>query len=521
MNLTGQCASSNGTDSGVDAYNEPYRPQIHFSPSVNFMNDPNGMFRHPGNGLWHLYYQYNPTAPVAGNQHWGHATSEDLWTWTNHPPAISPDKPGDGIFTGSAVVDVNNSSGFFNASVAPEDRIVAIYTLNNARETQEIAFSTDGGYTFTKYANNPVIDLNTSQFRDPKVHWDVQTSHWVMTVSLPQVYEILFFSSPDLKSWTELSRFKVSGLLGFQYECPGLFQVPTVGGPNDGTKTWVLWISINPGAPLGGSAMQYFFGDWNGTTFTPHDNAARIIDFGKDFYAAQTFFEVGNANTTTAIGWASNWQYTNDVPTTPWRSTMTVARQLSLRYVRYNPMYSNYVLVQTPISTARIEVGSFLNISTPTSESHSIDFAGWDGAVDIQASFLLPGGSGVELRIGASGNQVLKIGAAFGDPVTVYVDRRFAGRSWADGNVFFADRYSGMVMPNKRDDGSTHFSLHVIVDRSLVEVFANDGEASSVSNVFWDNDALPEKLDIVLGNQQVIMESLVVQKLRGTWNCSV
>lgn len=155
--------------------------------------------------------------------------------------------------------------------------------------------------------------------------------------------------------------------------------------------------------------MQYFSGDWDGKTFTPHDNIARILDFGKEFYAAQTFFEVGDVNTTIGMAWASNGQYTNDVPTAPWRSTMTAARELSLRYVRYNPVHSDYVLVQTPVSTAQIAAGNLTNFSAPTTENQSVDFAGWQGAFDITASF--SGGGSAELHIVAGGDQVLKIGA--------------------------------------------------------------------------------------------------------------
>lgn len=194
------------------------------------------------------------------------------------------------------------------------------------------------------------------------------------------------------------------------YFSAGLFQVPTVGGPNNGTKTWVLWISVGPGAPLGGSFMQYFFGNWDGKTFTPHDTAARILDFGKEFYAAQTFFEVGDVETTTGLAWASNIQYAGSVPTAPWRSTMTVARELSLRYVRYNPGFSDYVLVQTPISTAPIVAGNLTDVSVPTTESQSVDFGGWQGAFDITASF--SGGGSAEMGIIAGGSQVLKIGVS-------------------------------------------------------------------------------------------------------------
>jgi beta-fructofuranosidase len=220
----------------------------------------------------------NPTAAVAGNQHWGHATSEDLYSWINQPIALFPGSPTEGIFSGSAVVDANNTSGFFPNQT---NGVVAIYTLNTPeRQTQDIAYSFDNGYTFSKYKNNPVIDSNSNQFRDPKVFWYAPTERWVMVVAYSVDFEIGIFSSPNLIDWTAESNFTSHGLLGLQYECPNLIELPVNG--SDTYTMWLLLISINPGAPLGGSISEYFPGTFNGTHFEAIDGATRFTDFAKD-----------------------------------------------------------------------------------------------------------------------------------------------------------------------------------------------------------------------------------------------
>jgi beta-fructofuranosidase len=220
-------------------------------------------------------YPDDATDIVAGNQHWGHATSEDLYHWKNQKIAISPDNADQAIFSGSVVVDVNNTSSFFPNQ---DNGVVAIYTLNTAKEqTQNIAYSIDGGFTFTKYANNPIISINSSQFRDPKVIWF--QDHWVMVVAYAQDFVIGIYTSPDLKSWTHASNFSHHGLLGLQYECPNLVSMPMEGSDS---PMYLMVININPGAPLGGSTTQYFPGSFNGTHFEVVDGAARIADFGKD-----------------------------------------------------------------------------------------------------------------------------------------------------------------------------------------------------------------------------------------------
>jgi len=274
----------------------------------------------------------------------------------NQPIAIYPGASGEGIFSGSAVVDVNNTTGFFPNQT---NGVVAMYTLNTAQEeTQQIAYSTDGGYTFTKYASNPVISINSTQFRDPKVLWYAPTQSWVAVISYARDFVIGIYTSPNLKNWTHASNFTHAGLLGLQYECPNLVSIPmltnaSIAEPLDPSnfastgEMYILQISINPGAPLGGSISQYFPGSFNGTHFTIADGATRLTDFGKDNYAGQFFYNIPATSPQISIAWASSWEYAQVVPTgtlEEFRSFMTVPRMNVLA----NTTRSPYTLISYP-----------------------------------------------------------------------------------------------------------------------------------------------------------------------------
>lgn len=525
----GNCTTNNGLDPSTftpPLYTESVRPQILYSPSSGFMNDPNGLVK--SGDTWHIYYQYNPTALVAGNQHWGHATSRDLYTWTNFPPAIAPRNSSEGIFSGSAVLDVNNTSGFFNDSVPADSRFVAIYTLNTAeKEVQNIAYSSDGA-NYTLYENNPVIDSNTTQFRDPQVFWDARVSRWIMTVAYSQDFQIAFYSSTDLKSWREESRFGPAGILGNQYECPNLFPVPIQGGYRDGQMAWMLLVSINPGMPLGGSGVEYFFGDWNGTTFTPEDTVSRIADFGKDWYAPQVFNN-GPTGQAITIGWASNWQYTNVVPTSPYRSTMSSPREMKLVWTALNPMKWGYQLAMQPYNLEAIN--STMLTNTTDSANTTVALNG-DGAFQIRANFSIPSAALTnatngtnptgEFRIfDTSNSSYLKVGFTFGNPIVVYVDRRFAGKTFADDNPYFTDRFSQQIQPIYQTANDTTsdqlMDMRIIVDRTVSEVFAQQGIASSVVLTYWDNESRPASVNLGLGDSNIKLNNLMIDSIPGTW----
>ena len=322
------CANQQSTQI-VSEEKEQHRPLFHFTPEANWMNDPNGMVFH--NNTYHLFYQYYPDSTVWGPMHWGHATSTDLVRWTHKPIALFPDSLGY-IFSGSAVADINNTSGFGKNGKVP---LISIFTHHDTagekagRSTyqyQSIAYSLDDGETWTKYASNPVLkNPGIKDFRDPKVAWHEPTKKWIMT--LATLDRITFYSSPNLKDWQKESEFgdKV-GAHGGVWECPDLFPLK-----HDGKEVWVLLVSINPGGPNGGSATQYFTGSFDGHTFTPLQTDTRWIDYGPDNYAGVTWSGTGERKI--FLGWMSNWQYANLVPTLKWRSALTVPRDLSLQNI--------------------------------------------------------------------------------------------------------------------------------------------------------------------------------------------
>ncbi len=312
-------------------YDQPFRPQFHFSPRVHWTNDPNGLVFFEGE--YHLFYQYNPFGDTWGHMSWGHAVSRDLLRWQELPVAI-PEENGTMIFTGSVVVDHNNTSGF---CLNGKPCLVSVWTGFTGKtaatpdlQNQNIAYSNDRGRTWTKYKGNPVIDLHLTDFRDPKVFWSQQAKHWVMAVSLPNDHKILIYTSPDLKRWQRASEFGPAGATGGQWECPELFEVPLDGKAE---TRWVLKVGINPGAVAGGSGEQYFIGHFDGEHFT-NDNAAATTlwtDYGKDCYCALTFNNLPKTEAPTMLGWMSNWQYAREMPTTPFRGQMTLPRKLALK----------------------------------------------------------------------------------------------------------------------------------------------------------------------------------------------
>ena len=298
-----------------------YRPSYHFTPLYGWMNDPNGMVYKDGE--YHLYFQYNPYGSKWGNMHWGHAVSRDLIHWEHLEPAIARDPVGH-IFSGSSVVDKKNTAGF------GKDAIIAIYTNNsvNHDEVQCIAYSNDNGRTFTKYEGNPVLTPfdGLKDFRDPKVFWYEKDKCWFMIVSADK--ETRFYKSKNLKKWDYVSAFgKGLGQQPCQYECPDFFQLPVNG--DEKNKKWVMTMNINPGCWFGGSATEYFVGDFDGKNFTcPDANEVKWLDWGKDHYATVTFSNTGSR--VLAITWMSNWQYANLTPFKQNRGANGLPRELKL-----------------------------------------------------------------------------------------------------------------------------------------------------------------------------------------------
>ena len=295
---------------------EKYRPLYHHTPKRGWMNDPNGMFYK--DGVWNLYYQYNPYGSMWGNMHWGHSTSTDLIHWKDEGVALAPDVWGT-MFSGSCVVT--------------DQRVVAFYTASRPTpfggdvQAQCLAFSTDGGKTFSKYEENPVLTSEAKDFRDPNVFWHEGTKRWIMILAVGQ--EMQIFSSPDLKAWKYESSFgKEYGNHGGVWECPDLFEL---NGKTAENNKWVLLSNINPGGPFGGSATQYFIGDFDGHRFTCESKpkVTKWLDYGKDHYATVSFYNAPD-NRRVVLAWMSNWQYANQVPTMQFRSANSIPRDLGL-----------------------------------------------------------------------------------------------------------------------------------------------------------------------------------------------
>ena len=302
-----------------DATNrEKFRPQYHHSPAYGWMNDPNGMFYKDGE--FHLYYQFNPYGSQWENMTWGHSTTKDLIHWEAQPIAIEPDAIGS-IFSGSCVVDKNNTSGFGKGT------IIAFYTSAGQHQTQSMAYSTDNGKTFKKYENNPILTSDIPDFRDPKVFWNPEIQKWNLILAAGQ--EMRIYSSPNLKDWTYESSFgKEYGNHDGVWECPDLMKLQVRGTDK---QKWMLICNINPGGPFGGSATQYFVGEFDGHKFTcdTKPEVTKWMDYGKDHYATVTFDNAPDGRKI-AIAWMSNWQYANQVPTKQFRSANSIARDLGL-----------------------------------------------------------------------------------------------------------------------------------------------------------------------------------------------
>ena len=314
---------------------------------------------------------------------WGHAVSEDLINWTELPVAIGDDE-AHAIFSGSAVVDYFNTTGF---GTLENPAMVAIYTAHkhdHSHQSQALAYSLDEGMTWVKYEGNPVLDLQLEHFRDPKVSWDTTTESWLMSVVLPKEKKVSFYTSDNLKEWRHLSNFGPAGATDGDWECPDLFPL-FVNGDTNKVK-WVLVISINPGGLTGGSGTQYFIGDWDGKEFRADDTQTRWIDFGRDNYAGVTFTDAPNSRRI-FIGWMNNWDYAKDFPTSPWSGSMTLPRELTLNldegklYLCANPVaeLTNYVGAKISAGEGAELLEIKASVSTSEGAATKIRVTGDDG----------------------------------------------------------------------------------------------------------------------------------------------
>lgn len=430
-------------------YDEQYRPQIHFTPAKNWINDPNGMVYL--DGTYHLFYQYNPQANVWGNMSWGHATSTDMIHWTEQAVALTRDELGD-IFSGSAVIDKDNTAGF------GANAMVALYTSASDAQQQSLAYSTDGGKTFTRYTGNPVIKNNDDNLRDPKVFWHEQSRQWVMALAKGWKMGVELYGSTDLKNWRHLSTFIVDlpGRPSIQWECPDLIQM--------GDK-WVMLVSVNPGGPILGSGTMYFVGQFDGTTFTADDRAYPLwLDYGMDNYAGVTWSNTGDRHI--MIGWMNNWSYAGDVPCTPWRSAMTLPRELKLIEYDGKPLLCNTV------------VSKIDRIADPWQSltSRLLPLTSQKDAYQLRIKLSLDKNSTITLSNEQGEKFVLDVNAS-GRTVTVH-------RNAQTGKTNFNGTFSVPSIQAPLNTDGNMVTLDLFVDQSSVELFTDSGSMSMTNLVF-------------------------------------
>ena len=489
------CANGQHGDQGQEVALEQHRPRFHFSPKENWKNDPNGMVYF--NGKYHLFFQHNPDSNVWGPMHWAHAISTDLVHWEEQTIGLYPDSLGT-IFSGSAVVDKENTAGF------GKNALVAIFTHHNPEiaraktglhQYQSIAYSTDEGNTWTKYEGNPVLpNPGIRDFRDPKVMWHEESGKWVMTLATRQT--ITFYSSPNLKEWERLSEFGEGiGAHGGVWECPDLISFD-----HNGEKVWVLLVSINPGGPNGGSATQYFVGNFDGTMFTPYETETKWLDYGRDNYAGITWSNTGDRRI--FIGWMNNWDYANVVPTGNWRGASTIARDLSISqlggkwYVASTPVAELATITELFHELPQLKVEgdtSLKSIIGDLPEIYRLDFT---ALADKDFFVTLKNNSNERLGFGynAAGRQF-------------FVDRTQSG------NTSFKDNFATVDSAPRIDtDGTIHVSL--LVDVASLEVFA-DGGLTAMTETFFPTAIYN---DIVLqGRTGQIFTDLKISQIASIW----
>lgn len=487
-------ADSNGSTAGVQTETVQYRPKYHFSAKANWINDPNGLVYFEGE--YHLFYQHNPLGNSWGNISWGHAISTDLLHWEELPIAI-PFTKGVMAFSGSAVVDWHNTSGF---GVDGNPPLVAIftghYTLESGhRQDQRLAYSTDKGRTWTLYQGNPVLDVGLKDFRDPKVFWHTPSHKWVMVLVVPDQFKVQFYGSKDLKSWEYLSDFGPMGSMGGVWEVPELLELPIEDNP--GKTHWMLKVDVGEGGLWGGSAAQYFTGQFDGTGFIADESGGvpRWVDYGQDFYAALSWSDLPETQDRTVwTGWMNNWLYARDLPTHPWRGTMSIPRSLRLRQ-----MDNTYHLFQEPIAEIRKLRGEHLSLAEIELSPGILPLPIQGNVIEILAEFEPQTAGDIGLKVGVGQGQETLIGYDLAKQ-EIYVDRSHSGEN--SFSEHFTGRHCGpLPLTNNR------VRLHVFLDRSSVEVFGNAGhtvisdlifpvEGSLGLEIFSEGKVLLRSLDI-------------------------
>lgn len=481
-------------------YKEKYRPQFHFSPAKNWTNDPNGLVYF--NGEYHLFYQYNPFGNGWGHMSWGHAVSKDLVSWKELPVAI-PEEGNTMIFSGSCVVDKYNTAGF--AAKPGQVAMVAVYTGHNnldsikkdsTLQNQQIAYSLDNGRTWTKYKDNPVLDLKRKDFRDPKVFWYEPGKKWIMTVVFPEEHIVQLYTSKNLKQWSFLSDFGPAGDINGIWECSDLLKVPVKGKP--GRYKWVLLNSVS-------TTMQYFIGEFDGKIFRSENANGKILrpDYGADFYAGITYNNLPAGALPVLIGWANNWSYAGNLPVFPWKGIMSMPRTLQIQEINGVQM-----LVQNPVPAIK-------KLRRAQTQLSNIQFTGTkkldaeSQQVEIEMTMDPGREDSCGIRLAAGNGKYLSIGYAEYTQ-ELYVDRSNSGdtgfhpafKNWLQSKV-------GIMENNNK------IKLHIFLDKSIAEIFADYGQVVLTEQLFPDE----KNKGIILfsKNGKTVFDSIKLWPLKSAW----
>ncbi len=522
------------------------RPLFHFTPKFGWMNDPNGMWIDSSvesTKTYHLYFQYNPRDTVWGMPLlWGHAITTNLVDWEEQKPAFGPDDGKAGAYSGSCFIDDENKSGWFEGE--SNNNLIAAYTYNDKDwvETQYLYFSDDGDTFYKiKEAFNPVVEHDNEdfvkQFRDPQVvkYLNGTRKGYLMSVAKSQEYKIAFYlARTDFTSWEEQNNLELEGFLGFQYECPNLAHLKNPNKqkePYTENSYWVLFISINPGSITGGSSTWYLFGhfdDQDGNlTYVPKTKYPAPLDYGKDFYAMQIFYEVRNetqlqegAESVSGLAWASNWQYTGSVPTDPWRSSMSLPRKVSIGYFNSSPETNILYLKSEPfIERSKSDIFTFPTFSDSLysnslkggeSTSLTIDSteSNIQGAIEFKITIKVlntddfdnynPGHLDFYFKGHKDPEEYLRFGYEQG-ATAFYLDRSHSKVPWVNENPYFSDKISLNVMPKVTEnpvDKQIEYDVHGFIDRNIIELFFNEGYQTSTNTFFFTGENFINDVEI-------------------------
>ena len=494
------------TSISQNLYQELHRPQLHFTPAANWMNDPNGMFYYEGK--YHLFYQYFPDSTVWGPMHWGHAESKDLVHWEHLPIGLFPDSIGC-IFSGGAVVDIANTSKLGTTEKPP---IVATFTHHdfagekaktNDFQKQSIAYSVDGGYEWTKFKGNPVIP-NTEKikdFRDPKVVWHEPSQKWILVLA---AYDrVKLYSSPNLIDWAFISDFGIEGDKRL-WECPDLFPMKVKG--SDETK-WVLIVSIQKEAPNDGTATSYFIGDFDGTTFKCDIKDQKWLDWGTDNYAFVTWNNVPQDDgRILGIGWMSNWQYAQIVPTDKWRSAMTLSRELTL--VKSGSSFSLSSLPVEEFKSLRGKPTSFAQTNITEEKVLEGNFSASQTELELL----------VDLKKTTANSFGLKLQNDLGEHVSIKFDKG-AGKMFVDRTNSRKDKFSEAFYKNVHaapiDFGKEKMDIRLIIDAASIEIFIDNG-ALNFTSIFFPSEKF-NNISLLANDGVFSLDKAEIYPLKSIW----